>query len=1143
MCAFICQEFSKFHGIFEVALLKCTINAITALPFNKFVNELSKMRKYLICLLLTFFCLEAFSQTYNMSNNSITNVSGTLYDSGGPGGNYANNQNLTFTICPTGGASCILLNFTQFATFNANDYLRIYSGNSTAAPLVGTWSGNGSPGTLSVTSSCVTINFVSNANNTAAGFTMTWSVPANCPLDVQTGGNNSNAAWLVQNVFLSGCTQISNVTFNGNSNAIGYFTNGSGIGIQEGIVISSGNVTDAEGPNNNTQETTNFGTPGDANLTALTASTPCGSSAPTYDAAVIQFNFVPLDNTVQFQYVFASEEYPEWVCSQYNDVFGFFISGPGVPLQNIAIVPGTTTYVGINTVNDINNTAYYVSNPAGGNVTQFDGYTTLLTAIATGLTPCQTYTIKLAVADAGDEILDSAVFLAANSFNAGNPLVVSSFVPSTGTQDAYEGCQDGYFLFTRGDVTDLSMPITFNITITGTATPGADYQPLVTTVTIPAGQISTTLPVYAYTDAIVEGYESIIVQINELQCNCTYPPPAQLNIYDTPQPFTAFTSNPPTICPGSQALIAVIAAGSTFTPYTYTWSNGSTGPAIFVSPSTTTTYTVTVTDACGRTTGTSIPVTVSTAPPNATINPAGPFCSNSPPVYLSAPSGGGTWSGPGVNPTTGLFNPATAAASGPGPYTITYSISNSCGSASGTTQIAVTPAGVPVINPVTPPCAGSSAIITLTANLTGGTWSGPGIVGGTNTTGQFNPALAAGTGSGPYTVTYTTPAPCGGSDTEVISVAPAPAAGAGSPQTICNGQSATLTATGGGTYLWSTGATTAAITVNPTATTTYTVTVTGTNGCTATATTSVTVNPPPAANAGAPQTICSGSSLSITATGGGTYIWSTGATTATITVNPVATTTYTVTVTNASGCTATASKVVTVNPLPVANAGSPQTICNGQSATLTATGGGTYLWSTGATTAAITVNPTATTTYTVTVTGTNGCTATATTSVTVNPLPAANAGAPQTICSGSSLSITATGGGTYIWSTGATTATITVNPVATTTYTVTVTNASGCTATASKVVTVNPTPTAGAGTPQTICNGQSATLTATGGGTYLWSTGATTATITVNPTATTTYTVTVTAANGCSSTANTSVNVNALPTAGAGSPQTICNGQ
>jgi len=271
---------------------------------------------------------------------------------------------------------------------------------------------------------------------------------------------------------------------------------------------------------------------------------------------------------------------------------------------------------------------------------------------------------------------------------------------------------------------------------------------------------------------------------------------------------------------------------------------------------------------------------------------------------------------------------------------------------------------------------------------------------------------------------------------------------------------------------------------------------------------------PVVANAGVDVAICEGLSTTLTASGGTSYTWNTGETTASIAVSPSVTTSYSVTVTD--GITSDTDAVeVTVNALPTANAGLDVAIIIGNSTTLTATGGGTYLWNTGETTASITVSPASTTTYSVTVTQ-NGCETTDDVQVTVNPLAVvANAGADVAICEGSSTILTATGGTSYTWNTGATTASITVSPSATTSYSVTVTD--GMTSDTDAVeVTVNALPTANAGLDVTIDEGNSITLTASGGGTYLWNTGATSSSITVSPTTNTTYSVTV-SQNGCSS--------------------------
>jgi gliding motility-associated-like protein len=365
---------------------------------------------------------------------------------------------------------------------------------------------------------------------------------------------------------------------------------------------------------------------------------------------------------------------------------------------------------------------------------------------------------------------------------------------------------------------------------------------------------------------------------------------------------------------------------------------------------------------------------------------------------------------------------------------------------------------------------------------------------------------------------------------------------------VCSGNSITLTASGGTSYLWSTNQTTASVTVNPTVNTVYSVTVTGANGCTAAISRNVTVNALPVININPPvASVCTGSSITLTASGANNYVWSNNATTASITVSPISNTTYSVTGTDANGCTATASRdVVIASNLTINISPLNASVCSGASVILTASGANNYVWSNNATTASITVSPISNTTYSVTGTDVNGCTGTATRNVTLHPDPVVSITPAQpVICEGASATLTASGANNYVWSNNATTASITVSPISSTTYSVTGTDANGCTAAASRQVTVNPPPSISIQPANAaVCVGESIALIASGGVTYAWSNNETTSFITVSPTTQTTYTVTVTDANGCTAASSRNVIVNSLPVAAINPPYTqICSGQ
>lgn len=222
---------------------------------------------------------------------------------------------------------------------------------------------------------------------------------------------------------------VSNVTYTGADVAAGRFTGGTGIvGFESGILLSSGNIADTVGPNSVDDSGAVNATPGDAQLTAL-------AGADTFDASILEFEFTPTASTVTFDYVFASEEYNEFVHDVFNDVFAFYVNG-----TNCATV-GTGQPVSVNTINNGNpyntdpreNPTLFINNDlddGGGTIdTELDGLTVVLTCTA-AVNAGVANQMKLAIADASDAFYDAVVFLRAGSFQVQTPTPSPSPTPS-----------------------------------------------------------------------------------------------------------------------------------------------------------------------------------------------------------------------------------------------------------------------------------------------------------------------------------------------------------------------------------------------------------------------------------------------------------------------------------------------------------------------------------------------------------------------------------------------------------------------------------------------------------------------------------------------------------------------------------------
>lgn len=282
----------------------------------------------------------------------------------------------------------------------------------------------------------------------------------------------------VQNSLLGPGVTVSNITYQGVPNSLATFSGTSSIGITSGLFLGTGAADSIGNPALFFMSDGAAG-PGDSDLQTI-------ASGVVQDAAILEFDFQVASDSVKFNFVFASEEYSDYANTAFNDVFGFFISGPGITgSQNIALIPGTTTPVTINNVNNGNSPANSI--PTGpcmncsffqdntNNLTNaFDGFTTIITAIS-AVQPCTSYHIKLAVANVNDGAFDSGVFLQSNSFAACGPTtvfnglnpIVDTLHLCNGSTATIASCVALNYLWSTGSTTQsitVSQPGTYSVT-------------------------------------------------------------------------------------------------------------------------------------------------------------------------------------------------------------------------------------------------------------------------------------------------------------------------------------------------------------------------------------------------------------------------------------------------------------------------------------------------------------------------------------------------------------------------------------------------------------------------------------------------------------------------------------------------------
>jgi len=412
---------------------------------------------------------------------------------------------------------------------------------------------------------------------------------ASAQLNITT---ESDATTLAQKITGPGVT-ILNAQYTGGRFSAGTFESVRNFPFNSGILLTSGRAKTegtsfgANGVYTNVP-TNGLGLPGDAALTTY-------SGKATFDACVLEFDFIPQGDSIKVNYIFSSEEYGTYTCTNYNDVFAFLISGPGFAQNtNIALVPNTTIPVSVNSINDgipgpsgsigtCNNigagspfTQLYIKNR--DNILTYNGYTVVLTAVAK-VTPCNVYHIKLAIADASDGTLDSGVFLEASSFSSNGSIQVASdaaLTDSSGKIVLVEGCKDARLKLRRAN--NSNNPFDVTIAYGGVAIAGTDFPLLPATVSFLATDTLKTLPLSAILDNIAEGTEKFTIYFSTgLACNLTVSDSLVVYIKDS---IAFFNKKDTFACSAFPTKLSATTVNNTSN--TYLWNDGSTADSINV---------------------------------------------------------------------------------------------------------------------------------------------------------------------------------------------------------------------------------------------------------------------------------------------------------------------------------------------------------------------------------------------------------------------------------------------------------------------------------------------------------------------------------------------------------------------------------
>jgi hypothetical protein len=1072
------------------------------------------MKKFLLALSALCLAFISDAQTYNMSNTTVSIPCGTpvsFYDPGGLSGNYANGSNYTMTFCTSNGQN-IYAQFSSITLENNWDYLYIYNGPSTASPLIGTYTGGNSPGTITGATTCLTFVFTSDGSINYAGWTATlgcgtppppppppppasglcdgaqpfctgttYTFPGAQNTTAQVGPNygcllsSPNPAWYYMQIQNGGPLTIS-------------MASTAGVDIDFALWGPFASITNVCGQLTGAPISCSFST-------AATETATIGNAVAGQYYILVITNYSNLATNITFN---QSGGTATTNCNILCNMTALTASpGPCDPATNTYDVTGTITFA-----NPPASGTLIVSSSCGGSVNIPAPWVSPMTYTLSGLpsngAPCTVtaaFSADILCAlnqtiTAPASCLPQCTVTASNSGNvcSGNPIVLNASAVVGATNYTWTG-PNGYTASGQNVVlvgTTGLMSGTYTVTATGTATCSGTTALTITDnpVLTPISDVSAcsgdnvNIPAFVSTPsgatmnwsnsngAIglgLSGSGNIPVfnasaSGQTLNSSVTVLPvlngcvgtPANFNVTVNPTPVASQVEDI-SLCEGS-TVPSIAFTSNPAAQVNWNNTNASIGLPLNGSGdimsftgqvgSATITYTPTLNGCIGS--NQSFQISVESAP-QITLNAPSTICQNALPVAVTTNTSGGIWSG--AANANGLIDP-TLLPVGQADYTYTFSTANCDASVTQTIEIVA----VPHITGNVPVCAG--ALLNLSATPSGGIWSGTGI----NSNGSFSQNV-----SGTYSISYADATnTC--SVSEDIVVQDAPFVSLNCPAYVCNTDTpiAFNPSPSGGTWsgsgIDSFGNYTPALGSNPTVAT-Y---VYSDGVCTVTQSATIDVFATPIISLNNPSGICVNNSATVLSASpiGGTWTVNGNAAVVNGVLVPNGPETITLFYSIAGQCPSSANQTMQIFPLPSINAGPDVAHCQGQSISITATGGTAYVWSPSSglnTTTGSTVNASVNgpSVYTVTGTDSNGCMNTDQVSVTVYTNPAISVSGDNLICAGESSILTAVGAVNYVWQPGGlANNSIEVSPNTTSTYSVVGTDSNGCQGTASYTVNV-----------------------------------------------------------------------------------------